>query len=193
LLAAYHKHGYPTLLSVADCNSFIRLCLHQIKTDSEDADYYEAVLTLLRHMLSSGMPQPDVATFTSASECLLASSSGEVPDHQLLAQLQQDIWQPMHQVLGSDRSSSAAYLPAFIHFADSGASEVFPLILLMAQNGLAGLDRDCCLALAVVMENHHQEWLCEHVGTTFIEQVYAAADERSAKPCMTANQWQHKS
>ncbi len=79
-----------------DCNNFIRLCLQQIKAESEHADYYEAVLTLLRHMLSSGMPQPDVCTFTSASECLLASSSGVVPDHQLLAQLQQDIWQPMH-------------------------------------------------------------------------------------------------
>lgn len=108
-------------------------------------------------MLSSGMPQPDFDTFASASECLLASSSGAVPDHHLLAQLQQDIWQPMHQVLGSDRSSSAAYLPAFNHFADSGASEIIQLALLTAQNNLAGLDRECCLALAVVMEDHHQE------------------------------------
>jgi len=181
LLTSHHNHGYPTLLSVADCNSFIRLCLQQLKPDSEHADYYEAVLTLMRHMLSSGMPQPDVATFTCASECLLASSSGIVPDHQLLAQLQQDIWQPMHQVLGSDRSSSAAYLPAFIHFAESGASEAFLLILLMAQNGLPGLDAECCFALAVVMEDHHHEWLCEHIGTKFVEQVQAVADERSAK------------
>ncbi len=168
------------MLSVVDCNNFFHLCLQQIEADSEHTDYYEAALTLLRHMLSSGMPQPDVATFTSASECLLASS-GMVPDHQLLAQLQQDIWQPMREVLGSDRSSSAAYLRAFNHFADSGASEVFPLILLMAQNGLPGLDVECCFALAVVMEDHHQEWLCEHVGTNFIEQVHLAADERSAK------------
>jgi len=96
LLASHHKQGYTPLLSVVDCNNFIRLCLQQIKAECEHADYYEAVLTLLRHMLSSGMPQPDVCTFTSASECLLASSSGVVPDHQLLAQLQQDIWQPMH-------------------------------------------------------------------------------------------------
>ena len=132
-------------------------------------------------MLSSGMPQPDVATFTSASECLLASSSGVVPDHQLLAQLQQDIWQPMHQALGSDKKTLAAYLPAFNHFAGSGASEAFLLILLMAQNGLPGLDADCCFALAVVMENYHREWLCEHVSTNFIEQVQAAADDHSAK------------
>ncbi len=166
---------------MADCNSFIRLCLQQLKADSEHADYCEAVLALLRHMLSSGMPQPDVYTFTSASKCLLARSSGVVPDHQLLAQLQQDVWQPMHQVLNSNRSRSAAYLPAFIHFADSGASEVFLLLLLMAQNGLPGLDAECCFALAVVMEDHHQEWLREHVGTSFIQQVQAAADERSAK------------
>ncbi len=151
---------------MADCNSFIRLCLQHIKADSEHADYYEAVLTLLQHKLSSSMPQPDVATFTSASECLLASSSGVVPNHQLLAQLQQDIWQPMHQALGSDRKILAAYLPAFNHFAGSGASEAFLLILLMAQNGLPGLDADCCFALAVVMENYHREWLCEHVSTT---------------------------
>ncbi|KAL0019551.1 hypothetical protein WJX77_012189 [Trebouxia sp. C0004] len=181
LLASHHKQGYPTLLSVGDCNNFIRLCLQQVQADSEHADYYEAVLTLLRHMLSSGVPQPDVCTFTSASECLLASSSGEVPDHQLLAQLQQDIWQPMHQVLGNDRSSSAAYLPALNHFVGCAAPEVFPLILLMAQNGLSGLDAECCFALAVVFEDHHQEWLCEHVGTDFMEQVQAAADEPSAK------------
>ena len=182
MLASYHKQGYTPVLSVVDCNNFIRLCLQQIKAESEHADYYEAVLTLLQHMVSSsGMPQPDVATFTCALECLLASSSGRVPDHQLLAQLQQDIWQPMHQVLSSDSSSSAAYLPAFIHFAESGASEVFLLILLMAQNGLPGLEVECCFALAVVMEDHQEEWLCEHVGTKFIEQVYAAADERSAK------------
>ena len=50
----------------------------------------------------------------------------------------------------------------------------------MAQNGLGGLDAECCLALAVVpMEEFQQQWMCEVFGAGFMDMIEIAVDSES--------------
>ena len=56
----------------------------------------------------------------------------------------------------SDPDASVAYLPALNVFE---GSEAVQIMLLMAQNGVAGLRGDCHLALDVALEDHHHDWV----------------------------------
>lgn len=161
-------------LTTADCNAFIRDCTQRaISTDGLECQ--EAALNLLHQMQHSNMPKPAVSTFAFATECILASANKDAPAHQLLVQLQQDIWEPLHSVVPPEADTISAYLPALNHLLEHEEStEIIQMILLMAQNGLPGLDEDCCLALLLVMEDHHLDWLVDHFGADFVAQLQAA-------------------
>lgn len=175
LLLLYQKHDFNSPLSVGQCNRFIEYCMQQIKAGNAHEDYHEAVLTLLPSMLDANLPHPTVSTYKLATECLLASNGGGggLPAHQLIVQLQQCIWGPMHETLGAAADTAHAYVPAFDCL---GATEVIQMVLLMAQNGLPGLDSNCCLALALTTDDYHQDWMQQHFGAGFMEEVQAAAD-----------------
>ena len=161
-------------LTTADCNAFIRDCIQRARAN-DGSECQEAALNLLHHMQHPDLPEPAVSTFALATECTLASVNEDAPAHQLLVQLQQDIWEPLHSVAAPEADTISAYLPALNHLLNHEEStEIIQMILLMAQNGLPGLDEDCCLALLLVIEDHHLDWLVEHFGADFVAQLQAA-------------------
>ena len=161
-------------LTTADCNAFIRDCTQRARAN-DGSECQEAALSLLHRMQHSNMPKPTVSTFTLATECILASVNQDAPAHQLLVQLQQDIWEPLHSVVASEAGTISGYLPALNHLLElEESTKIIQMILLMAQNGLPGLDADCCLAMLLVMEDHHLDWLVDHFGADFVAQLQAA-------------------
>ena len=148
------------------------------------ADSLRAVLPLLQHMRQSSLPAPAVSTFTTAAECILTQLQDGTPAHQVLVQLQQEVWQHMQTKAGAEADVVAAYLPALNVFEGTDAVQT---VLLMAQNGLSGLNGDCCLALVCVMEEHHHAWLCETFGALFLDRLEALADKSSQSPAGSAD------
>ena len=175
-LACWPSVPSVLVLTSTHCDSFVQQCIERAKTGNNLSSCQQAALMLRHHMKPPSLPIPSVRTFTLATECLLISLEEGTPAHRLLVQLQQQVWQVMHQVLGCQAAAAAAYLPALNLFEPAEAMQV---MLLLAQNGLPGLGPDCCLALAL-MEPHHLEWVSETFGTAFLEQVEALADQAFA-------------
>ena len=84
----------------------------------------------------------------------------------------------MHQVLGHEAATVSTYSPAVNLFEPAEAMQT---ILLLAQNGLPGLNPDCCLARAL-MEPHHLDWVSEVFGPAFLDQVDGVAADIAVDP-----------
>ena len=117
---------------------------------------------------------PATSTYTLATRCLVAQLTDGVPAHQVLVQLQQEVWHDMQQKVARDGAdATVAYLPALSMFAAIQADQT---VLLMAQNGLSGLYGDCCLALVTAMEEDHVAWMHGVFGTDFLDEMEVLAD-----------------
>ncbi|MCJ1242614.1 hypothetical protein MMC14_010623, partial [Varicellaria rhodocarpa] len=178
MLQEYGKYAYSGPLSVPDCDKFIKLCAEEAQQEGSMADSITAVVSLLHHLKDASSPRPSVSTFALAAECVLAQLGEGAPAHQIIVQLQQEVWQHMQGMGLPDSHASAAYLPALDVV---GGSEATQVMLLMAQNGVAGLSGDCCLAVDVALEDHHRDWVAETFGTTFVDELaeYAMDDATS--------------
>ncbi|KAL3147632.1 hypothetical protein ABBQ38_014682 [Trebouxia sp. C0009 RCD-2024] len=120
------------------------------------------------------VPAPAVSTFTQATLCVLAQLRAGVPAHQVLIQLQQEVWADMQT--GDD---STAYLAALNIFE---GTEAVQTAILMSQNGLSGLCGDACIALVCAMEEHHDAWLRETCGDAFVAELEVLANSTGPGP-----------
>lgn len=50
------------------------------------------------------------------------------------------------------------------------------MVLLTAQNGLAGLDYESCLPVCCSIEEFHLDWMRDKFGGSFVQQVEATAE-----------------
>ncbi|KAL3141229.1 hypothetical protein ABBQ38_003570 [Trebouxia sp. C0009 RCD-2024] len=186
MLTSYHDKAYSIPLSVSDCDTFIKLCMQGWPGSTEEGvavtvdtqEGISAALGLLHHMKQTSLPAPAVSTFTQATLCALAQLKGAVPAHQVLMQLQQDVWAHMHT--GDDNT---AYLAALNVFEGTQGVQT---AVLMSQNGVSGLCGDACLALACVMEEDHEAWLRETFGGAFVDELQILADSTSPEPVRLA-------
>lgn len=182
MLKSYHDKAYTLLLSVSDCDTFITLCMSSPPADGSTAEYIEeciqeassAALCLLHHMEQTSLPAPAVSTFTQATLCALAQLRAGVSAYQVLLQLQQDVWSYMHT-----RDGNTSYLAALNVFEGTQGVET---AVLMSQNGVSGLCRGACFALACVMEEHHEAWLRDTFGQAFVNELQMLADSTSPEP-----------
>lgn len=129
-------------------------------------------------MQTPSLPQPTVDTFVLATELVLAGlrCNSSVPHYHTLVTLQQNVWQRMHSALGSEAATCAAYAPS-LEVLDSTA-ETVQTVLLMAQNGLAGLNSESCFALALHLDDSLgvTSWMQNAFGADFVDQVQAVAN-----------------
>ena len=174
MLKSYTNEAYDAPLSVPDCDTFVQLCTASAQAGGSMADSISATLSLLHHMKHSGLPAPTMSTYTLATQCLVAQLTDGMPAHQVLVQLQQEVWHDMQQKGAGDSADVvAAYLPALSVF---DGTEAVQTVLLMAQNGLSGLCGDSCLALVTAMEEDHVAWMREVFGTVFLDEMEVLAD-----------------
>ena len=181
LMAYQDRYGMMPLLGI--CEENMRLCIKRMTDDSLSTDCQEAVWDLLQQMHPPALPQPTVDTFTLATESVIASLHGDgpVPAHHALVLLQQHVWKRMHTVLGNGADMLSAYAPTVDALAE--AAETVHLVLLMAQNGVAGIDSNTCLALVcnVLDEQAEQKlWMQLIFGARFVDEVQQAAEHGSA-------------
>lgn len=176
MLRCYLKEAYDAPLSVADCDTFVKLCTASAQAGGSIADSISAALSLLHHMKQSRLPAPAVTTYTWATQCLLAQLTHGVPAHQVLVQLQQEVWHDIQKVAGDGADVTAACLPALSVF---DGTEAVQTVLLMAQNGASGLCGGSCLALVTAMEDDHVAWMRGVFGADFLDKLEMLADIES--------------
>ncbi|KAL3161691.1 hypothetical protein ABBQ38_008790 [Trebouxia sp. C0009 RCD-2024] len=186
MLTSYHEAAYALPLSVSDCNTFLQLCKASEQAGGSLADSLSPALSLLHHMKQTSLPAPAVTTCTLATHCLLAQLTDGVPAHQVLVQLQQEVWHTMHKVTEAGAHESAAYLPALSAF---DGTEAVQTVLLMVQNGISGLSGDACLALVLVMENDQLAWMRQVFGTTFMDELETMAESASQSATQSQSAW----
>ena len=179
MLQEYSKHAYSAPLSISDRDIFIKLCTDEAQQEGSMADSIHAALSLLHHMKVSSSLTPRVSSFALAAECVLAQHNEGEPAHQIIVQLQQEVWQHMQGMGLSDPDASAAYLPALDVVE---GSEAVQIVLLMAQNGLGGLSGDCCLVVDVSLEDHHRDWVQDIFGTVFVDELGIVAEYAMDNP-----------
>ena len=184
MLVAHHSH-YGVMSSLHTCEKVIRLCNQRIADNNISTDSQEAIWTLLQQMQSPALTKPTVNTFVLAMESVLAAHDGvdSVPLHHALVLLQQNVWSRMHQVLGSGGETLSAYAPYLTRLTDSldVAAETVQTVLLMAQNGLAGVSSAACVALAynlndlADLDDEQTQWMQDTFGAKFVHTVQAVA------------------
>ena len=184
MLLTYPATQYGSALSVSECNAVIEQCITCIKSANNIQEHLEAVWTVLRNMGSStstNLPQPAISTYTLATQAVLESmrASSDVPTHDALVQLQQNVWQNMQTVLGGNVSTAPVYVPALL---DLEAPDAVQTVLLMAQNGVTSLSFECCEALYLQLDSEQSEWVQSMFGAKFASQVEALAIQSDAKP-----------
>ena len=172
MLQSYHEKAYSAPLSLPDCNTFLKLTMQHESASGGIEDSISAALCVLRHMKQTRSPPPAASTFTLATQCVLAQLKDGAPAHEVLVQLQQDVWQHMHTA-GTDSDVMPAYLAALNVFEGTQGVQT---ALLMHQDGLSGLSSDACLALVCVMEEYHLTWLRETLGAAFVNELEMLAD-----------------
>ena len=186
MLMSYHEAAYAPLLSVSDCDAFVKLCKASEQAGGSLADSLSAALSLLHHMKQTSLPAPAVTTCTLATHCLLAQLTDGVPAHRVLVQLQQEVWHDMLKVTGAGADVSAAYLPALSVF---GGTEAVQTVLLMAQNGVSGVSGDVCLALIYVMEDDHLAWMRQVFGAGLVDELETMAEIASESTAQSQSAW----
>ncbi|KAL3162334.1 hypothetical protein ABBQ32_010017 [Trebouxia sp. C0010 RCD-2024] len=182
MLKSYQDKAYTLLLSVSDCDTFIKLCMSDLPANgsteqsvaTETQEGISAALCLLHHMKQTSLPAPAVSTFTLATLCVLAQLRAGLPAHQDLMQLQQAVWAHMHT--GDD---STAYLAALDVFQGTQGVQT---AVLMSQNGISGLCSDASLALVCAMKEHHDAWLRETFGDGFVAELEVLANSTGPGP-----------
>lgn len=185
-LKSYPHDMYSAALSVAECDAFLMACIQHGRECSSMADSVRAVLPLLHHLHQTSLPDPAVSTFALSAECISAQLEEGLPANQVLVQLQQQVWGSMHSTVGAESGVITAYLPAFDVLQ---GTEAVQTMLLMARNGLKGLTGDCCLALVLVLEDHHHAWLHEQVGAAFANELEVLADRSSQGTSQAGSAW----
>ncbi|KAL3161697.1 hypothetical protein ABBQ38_008796 [Trebouxia sp. C0009 RCD-2024] len=186
MLTSYREEAYALPLSVSDCNTFLKLCKASEQAGGSLADSLSPALSLLHHMKQTSLPAPAVTTCTLATHCLLAQLTDGVPAHQVLVQLQQEVWHTMHKVTEAGAHESAAYLPALSAF---DGTEAVQTVLLMVQNGISGLSGDACLALVLVMENDQLAWMRQVFGLGFMDELETMAESASQSATPSESAW----
>ena len=150
MLTAHHSH-YGAAPSLQTCEEAICLCNQRMARGSIIKDCQEAVWMLLQHMHSPALPKLTVNTFVLATQSVLAGlgRDEDVPSHHALALLQRNVWSRMHRVLGTGSATLSAYAPYLTALSNSVdvAAESVQTVLLMAQNGVAGVSSAACVAL----------------------------------------------
>ena len=177
MLMAYQTQ-YDKMPTLEHCEEIIRLCIKRMADDSLSTDCQEAVWDLLQQMHPPALPQPTIDTFTLATQSVIASLHGDdpTPAHHAFVLLQQHVWKRMHTVLGSGADTLSAYAPSVDVLNE--AAETVHFVLLMAQNGVAGIDSNTCLALEcnVLDEQAEQKlWMQLIFGAHFVDEVQEAA------------------
>ena len=178
LLIKFPDQHYAQPLSADHCESFIQECNTRIAQDNNPEDCQDAVWLLLQQMHLANLPQPSVSTFTLATQSVLEGlhQSDAIPAYHALVTLQQRVWEGMRNTLRDSDVIAAVYAPAFEHFEALGAAtETVQTMLLMSQNGVAGVDADSCLAIDCNLDDEQLVWATETFGTDFITQVKAVA------------------
>ncbi len=112
MLLAYHDQPYSMPLTALLCEAFISQCIKRIQAGDSQTDCQEAVLAIIQHMQHPSMPRPTANSFILVTECLLTDVTSDMPAYQLPVQLQQQVWEKMHQELGSGPDTVQAYVPA---------------------------------------------------------------------------------
>lgn len=171
MLKSYHEKAYSPL-SLPDCDTFFKLVIQTQSAGGSIEDGVGAALSVLHHMKQTSLPPPAASTFTLATQCVLAQLEDGAPSHEVLMQLQQDVWQHMHTA-GADSDVTPAYLAALDVFEGTQGVQT---ALLMQQNGLSGLSTEACLALVCVMEEYHLTWLHETFGAAFVNELELLAN-----------------
>ena len=156
-------------LFVETCQECMRTITAQIKAGKDISLCLEAVWALLQQPQPPSLP---LSMFVLAAEAVVAASHQDLSDLQAVVLLQQHVWVNMHHVIKDDPSVISAYLPALNAWQGAAAVQT---VLLMAQNGVAGLDYEGCLAVCCNIEELHLEWIREKFGAGFVEQVEAVA------------------
>ena len=182
MLMAY-QNQYDMTPALDMCEEIIRLCIKRMADDSLSTDCQEAVWDFLQQMHPPALPQPTIDTFTLATQSVIASLHGDnsAPAHHALVLLQQRVWTRMHSVLGSGADTLSAYAPSVDALGE--AAETVHLVLLMAQNGITGIDSNTCFALAcTVLEEQAEQkpWMQLIFGANFVDEVQKAAEHDSA-------------
>ena len=182
MLMAY-QNLYNIMPALSICEEVIRLCIKHMADDSLSSDCQEAVWNLLQQMQPPALLKPTIDTFTLATQSVIASLHGNnpTPAHHALVLLQQHVWKRMHTVLGGGADTLSAYAPS-IDALDE-AAQIVHLVLLMAQNGVAGIDSNTCFALAcLVLEEQAEQklWMQLTFGAPFVNEVQEAAEQDSA-------------
>ena len=178
MLIKYADQHYAQPLSADHCEAFIQECNTRIAQDNNSEDCQDAVWLLLEHMHLANLPQPSVSTFILATHSVLQGlhRSDAIPSYHALVMLQQHVWERAHNVFGDSAVVAAVYAPVFEQFeALSAATETVQTMLLMSQNGVAGVDADSCLAIDCNFDDEQLVWATETFGTDFITQVKAVA------------------
>ena len=171
-------------VSVSTCNTFVKHCNARLRAGDRIGRCQEAVWSLLQQMQPPALPHPAVSTFRLATECaLLSIPEGHAEDtaHHALVQLQQHVWEKMHNCLPDEASQLAVYSTALLDFP---ATEAVQAVLLMAHHGLSGLDFECCEALYDRLYGHAEQskWLHQVFGEDWLSRVEEVASQDDAQP-----------
>ena len=186
MLVAHHSH-YGVTPSLHTCHQLMRICNQRMTDDSISTYCQEAVWALLQQMPSPALPKPTVDTFVLATECAFAGPSvDDVPLlHHALVLLQQNVWSRMHHVLGCGADTMSAYDCYLTKLSNSHdvAAEAVQTVLLMAQNGLAGVSSAACVALVFTLNDladpndEQTQWMQDTFGAEFVQQVVQAVED----------------
>ena len=118
MLESYHDKVYSPPLSTPECDLFLTLCVQNQTAGGSTEDSISAALSVLHHMKQTSLPFPAVSTYGMATQCVLAQLKDGVPAHEVLMQLQQDVWQHMPAVR-AELNVPAPYLAALNVFEGS--------------------------------------------------------------------------
>lgn len=184
LLLSYPQQSFATQLPLKTCNMFLQRCIAPSDSHRSTADCQEAVVALVKGMLSPEMPASNQHTFILAADSMFAGTTVDVQAHQILMLLHQDLLPVLHAALGSERDTYLVYEHVLTRFAaDSKTSrpghtaQIVQVVLLMTQYGLTGLSESCCQLFveSFDLDPYMEAWAGNTFGDDFFATVEAVA------------------
>lgn len=122
MLKSYQEKSHSPPLSLPDCDTFFWLTIQVEPAGCSIEDSVSAALSMLHHMKQTSLSPPAATTFTLATQCVSAQLQDGAPAHEVLMQLQQDVWQHMHTA-GADSGVRPAYVAALNVFEGTQGSK----------------------------------------------------------------------
>lgn len=180
MLVNYSQQGFTHPLTTEACNDFMQTCVRELLGTEDSSKAVAAVQDLVAHMQSSGQPAADLDTYAAAAQCHMQAIQTSDPQA-VIIEMHTGLLPNMHQVLGHASDTCAVYATAMRGFEQAGCTvEVIQLLLLMIQNQVSSLNKECSLLImnALMQEASGSiwDWVQDRFGEQFLENMTSSTD-----------------